>query len=265
VNRPNVTLTWTPPTTGPAPTAYTIVASLSAGGPVIAQLPAGTQTSVTVAAPDGTFFVRVVATVNGALVTSNEIRVDVVPPALPLSPQNLRAAVAGGVITFDWQAPSGSVVTGYVLEAGSTPGLSNLAALPLAIATTFVTPPVPNGSYYVRVRAQNTTGTGPASNEVRVVVGPPPPSAPTLTGSSGVGGTVTLSWSVPSSGAPVTGYQLHAGSAAGASDIVVIDLPATQTALVAASVPAGTYYVRVRAMSASGPGMNSNEVTLVVQ
>ena len=264
VNRPNLTLVWTPPLEGPAPSAYTVVASLAAGGPLVAQLPVGQQNTITVAAPDGTFFIRVLATVNGGSVTSNEIRVDIAPPALPSPPENLMAAIAGGVITFAWQAPSGSAVTGYVLEAGSGLGLSNLAILPLGDVTTFVTPPVPNGSYYVRLRGQNASGTGPPSNEVRVVVGPPPPSAPTLTGSGSLGGNVVLSWSTPSSGAAVTGYELHAGTAPGLSNIVVIPLPASQELLATSGVPPGTYYVRVVATSAQGLGEVSNEVALVV-
>jgi len=206
----------------------------------------------------------VVATVNSVPVSSNEIRVDIAPPPLPSPPQSLAALVAGNVITFTWQAPSASGVTGYVLEAGSGPGLSNLAVLPLGDTTTFVTPPVPNGSYYVRVRGRNTSGTGPASPEVRVVVGPPPPGAPTLSGSGGSGGTVNLSWSVPASGAAVTGYQLQAGSVPGASNVAVVNLPASQTALVTSGVPSGTYYVRVLATSASGPGTVSNELVLAV-
>lgn len=264
VHRPNLTLTWTPPSTGPAPTAYTVVASLAPGGPLVAQLPVGTQTSLTVAAPDGTFYIRVVAVVNGAPVSSNEIRVDIAPPALPVAPQALAAVVAGSVITFTWQPPPGSLVAGYVLEAGTGPALTNLATLPLGNATSFSSPPVPNGNYYVRVRARNATGTGPASNEVRAVVGPPPPSAPTLSGSGGVGGTVTLSWSVPASGAAVTGYQLQAGSAPGASNVAVVNFASSQTALVTSGVPSGTYYVRVLATSASGPGTVSNELVLVV-
>jgi hypothetical protein len=264
VNRPNLTLTWSPPSTGPAPTAYTVVASLASGGPLVAQLPVGTQTSLTVSAPDGTFYVRIVATVNGAPVSSNEIRVDIAPPALPVAPQSLTAVVAGSVITFTWQAPPGSLVAGYVLEAGTGPNLSNLATLPLGNTTSFSSPPVPNGSYYVRVRALNSTGLGPASNEVRAVVGPPPPSAPTLSGSGGVGGTVTLNWSGPASGAAVSGYQLQAGSVPGASNVAVINLPSLQTALVTSGVPSGTYYVRVLATSASGPGTASNELTVVV-
>jgi Astacin (Peptidase family M12A) len=265
VTRPNLTLSWAPPSAGPAPTAYTIVASLTAGGPLIAQVPVGTQTSIMVTAPDGTFFIRVLATVNGAAVTSNEIRVDIAPPAVPAAPIGMAATVAGSVITFGWQPPSGSTVTSYVLEAGTATGLSNLATLPLGAATTFVTPPVPNGSYYVRVRAQNASGTGPASNEVRAIVGQPPPGPPTLTGSGSPGGNVSLSWSAPTSGAAVTGYELHAGTAPGLSDIVVIPLPAVQTVLATGGVPAGVYYVRVVATSASGLGTFSNEVALAVQ
>ena len=221
VLRPNVSFSWTPPTAGPPPTSYTLEASLTPGGPPVASLPLGAERSLTVAAPDGTFYVRIIATVNGSPAPSNEIQVVVAPPSIPAAPQGFSAGVAGSVITFAWQAPGGSAVTGYVLEAGSGPGLSNLAILPLGNVTTFVTPPVPNGSYYVRVRGQNTSGTGPPSNEVRVVVGPPPPSAPTLTGAGSLGGNVVLSWSTPSSGAAVTGYELHAGTAPGLSNIVV--------------------------------------------
>ena len=242
-----------------------IVASLAAGGPIVAQLPVGTA-DVLYRGRAGRHLLHqsVCDGDRRARLTSNEIRVDIAPPALPLPPQNLMAAVAGSIITFAWQAPSGSAVTGYVLEAGSGPGLSNLAILPLGDVTTFVTPPVPNGSYYVRVRGQNTSGTGPPSNEVRIVVGPPPPSAPTLTGSGSVGGNVVLSWSTPSSGAAVAGYELHAGTAPGLSNIVVIPLPASQEMLGAGGVPPGTYYVRVVATSAQGPGEMSNEIALVV-
>jgi hypothetical protein len=75
---------------------------------------------------------------------------------------------------------------------------------------------------------------------VRAVVGPPPPGPPTLTGSSTTGGDVSLSWSVLTSGAAVTGYELHAGTAPGLSNDAVIPLPSTQTVLGAGGVPAGT-------------------------
>lgn len=268
VSRPAVTLTWTPPQSGPAPSAYTVIASVAPGGAPVAQLSVGNQTSLSTAAPDGTFYVRVLARVNGIDVASNEVRVDIAPPTVPSAPQSLSAVVAGSVIQLNWQPPAsagGSTISAYLLDAGSNPGASDLAAgLSLGAGTGFVSPPVPNGNYYVRVRAQNTAGTSLPSNEVRVVVGPPPPGAPALSGSGGSGGAVTLSWSVPGTGASVTGYEIHAGSSTGASNLAVVPVPAAQVSFAATGVPAGTYFVRVVATSGSGPGAFSNEIVVVV-
>lgn len=267
VSRPNVTFTWMPPTSGAPPSGYTLVASLSAGGPPVAQLPVGTQTSVVVSAPDGTFYVKVVAIVGGAAVASNEIRVDVTPPSLPGPPQQLTTTVAGNVVSLTWQAPAdtgGAPVVGYVLEAGSAAGASNLARLTLGSATSFVSPAIPNGSYFLRVRAVNAAGVGVATPEVRVIVGPPPPSAPTLSGGAVAAGAVSFVWTVPSAGASATGYRLVAGTAPGLSNAAAINLPATATSFAIGGVPAGTYYVRVHAHSAVGLGFASNELMVVV-
>jgi predicted phage tail protein len=77
VNGANVTLSWTPASSGGPATSYVIVASLTSGGAAIATLPiAGVGTTVT--APPGTYFVRVAA-VNavGTSALSNEITVTV--------------------------------------------------------------------------------------------------------------------------------------------------------------------------------------------
>ena len=148
---------------------------------------------------------------------------------------------------------------------GTGPGLSDIAsAFAVGNVASLVTPPAPNGSYYVRVRAGNSAGLGAASAEVRVLVGPPPPSAPALNGSGAAGGIVTLTWSVPASGAAVTGYQLPAGTQVGASNLGVLALPSSATSFNTAGAPAGTYYVRVVATSAQGLGDVSNELTLIV-
>ncbi|MDH4064977.1 MAG: S8 family serine peptidase [Acidobacteriota bacterium] len=53
-----VTLSWSAPTTGGAPTSYLVVASLTPGGPSIASLPV-VGLGTTVPAPSGSYFVRV--------------------------------------------------------------------------------------------------------------------------------------------------------------------------------------------------------------
>ena len=80
---------------------------------------------------------------------------------------------------------------------------------------------MPNGFYFLRVRARNAAGVSLPSTEVMLVVGnvPAPPSSPSLTHTVS-GSTVTLTWSAPAFG-PVTGYIIEAGSATGLSNIAV--------------------------------------------
>jgi predicted phage tail protein len=171
-------------------------------------------------------------------------------------------------VTLSWTAPPGIVVS-YIIEAGSSPGLANLASFPTgSAATTFTAPGVPVGAYYVRVRAVDATQVpGPASNEVVVGVGfsacaPPPPGAPTgLTITTNSGGVVGLQWN-GSRGA--TSYLLEAGTSPGLANLVSTDVGATTT-FSTAGVPAGTYFVRVRTRSGCGTtATSSNEVTVVV-
>ncbi len=268
VTRPDVTLSWIAPATGPAPTDYTLVASLSPDGTAIATQPLGVRTSVQVQAPDGTYYVRVVATVAGTTVPSNEIVVVVGPTPVPTAPLALGVTVTGNTFVMAWTAPANAAVAPvatYVIEAGTTTGATNLANFATGgAATSFLTPPVPNGSYYVRVRARNASGTGPPTSDLRVVVGPPPPGPPVLTSSVAGDRTVFLAWTAPLTGAAVTGYQLQAGTAPGLSNAGVLLLPSAPLDFVAPGVPAGTYFVRVVATSALGLGFVSNEVAIVV-
>jgi hypothetical protein len=88
----------------------------------------------------------------------------------PASPLLHAPSVAGASVTLAWTQPVG-VTTGFVVEAGSAPRLSNLAALPVAAGSTTITVTnVPAGTYYVRLRALNSAGPSAPSNEITVVV-----------------------------------------------------------------------------------------------
>ena len=67
-------------------------------------------------------------------------------PAVTGPPLSLRATVTGNNVRLDWNPPPGEVVTGYLVEAGSGPGLTNFGvfgfAAPFAIAMN-----VPNNVY----------------------------------------------------------------------------------------------------------------------
>lgn len=183
---------------------------------------------------------------------------------------NLVATSSGSTVTLTWGAPtSGDPVATYGIEAGSAPGLSNLAVvLTNSTATTFTATGVANGTYYVRVRAANAANNiGPASNEVILVVGSTSctsaPGAPTGLTNSVIGGTVTLNWNAPSGGCPATSYILQAGATSGSSALANSNV-GNVASYVATGVGAGTYYVRVVAANAFGQSPASNEVVVTV-
>ncbi|MEZ5289102.1 MAG: fibronectin type III domain-containing protein [Vicinamibacterales bacterium] len=245
------------------------MASRASGGAPFVQFSVGQSSSTSVTAQDGVYYVRVLATVAGIPVASNEILVIVGAGGAPTEPQELEATVAGNVVTLTWAPPINEAIVqvrSYYVAAGSAPGISNLAFFPTGSAvTTYVTGAVPNGSYWVRIYAESTGGLSPPSAEVRVVVGPPPPQAPVLSGGSTGPGSVLLQWTAaPAPGAPVTGYQLQAGYQPGQSNAAVIALPAAPLSYAAAGIPPGTYYVRVVPLSSAGPGTASNEVVVTV-
>jgi hypothetical protein len=71
---------------------------------------------------------------------------------------------------LSWTPPA-AALTGYVLEAGTGPGLANLiAGLALGTAPGVVAPNVTPGTYYVRVRAVNGPLASAPSAEVIVTV-----------------------------------------------------------------------------------------------
>ena len=63
------------------------------------------------------------------------------------------------------------------------------------------------------------------------------------------GSTVTFTWTAP--GGSVIGYTIEAGTASGLSDLARAPLGPT-AGFVAPGVPSGTYFVRVRALDATG-------------
>ena len=187
--------------------------------------------------------------------------------AAPGSPQSLAAAVIGNTVTLTWLAPStGDLPTSYVVEASLSPGGAVIASFTVGV-TTLTVNGVPNGVYYVRVRAANADGSSPPSNEVLIAVpgggsctaAPAPPSNLT---SSVFGLMVTLTWTPAAAGCPASGYVVQAGSAPGLSNLALINLGTTTT--LTAEAPPGNYFVRVIAVNAFGGSAPSNEIVVSV-
>jgi hypothetical protein len=205
---------------------------------------------------------------NGSVRSTREV---IVGYAVPGPSENLSASVTGDTVTLSWSAATTSdPATSYVIEAGSSPGAANLASFDtLTTATALTVLNVPPGTYFVRVRAANSSGLGAPSNEIVVTVGGSggcvaPPGAPTNLSAAVSGSSVALTWAAPGAGCPATTYVIEAGSASGQSNLANFNTGTSATSYSASNVPNGTYFVRVRGSNGATVGTASNEVILTI-
>lgn len=263
---------------------FTLLGSLSAGGPVIASLPLPwpppaprPPVFIVPNVPPGSYFVVVVKglTQSTALVPVSAWQQVVVPAACmvaPTAPVNLTAFQEGtNNVTVRWDdAPGSCMATSYELHAGYQPGQSNAGVFQFAGRAYYG--PAPPATYYLRVRARNAYGVSGFSSEIAFQVNPTScigPGAPRQLTASVVGNQVTLEWLPPldTGSRPLAVYGLVAGLASGQSNAANLVLPAAQTSF-QTTAPAGTYFVRVSASNGCGGtfawGAPSNEVTVVV-
>jgi len=185
--------------------------------------------------------------------------------AVPATPVLSQPQVMAATVTLSWTLPFGS--TAIRLQAGTAPGLSNVANVVFAAISTYTVTAVPNGTYYVRVRAIDPSGESASSNEVTVVVGggpacSSPPGAPTLSDAIVTVNLVGFRWRPASAGCPATAFVVQAGSVPGQSNLAIVNVGDLQS--FAATAPNGTYYIRVVAQNAFGVSAPSNEVVAVV-
>ena len=265
VSGSRVTLSWSPGTTGGAPTGYNLSVGTAPGGSNLANsLSVGNTLSVSADLRRDTYYARVRAGNSvGNSDYSAEISFRVGAKYRPRKPGGFTGSLQGSVATLSWIAPAGDgedAPTGYVVEAGSASGLTNLATVPLGNVTSFQAVNVPSGVYYVRVRAVNELGVGVPSDEIVLQPGPGTGQPLNLT-SSGQGSMVQLDWRAPSTGEVPTGYLIEAGSGPGLANLAVLQVGNATT--FSTTAPPGVYYVRVRAVSAYGvAGQASNEIVV---
>ena len=178
VSGSTVTLSWSAPTTGGAVTVYRLEAGTAPGASNagVFDLSGGVTSVAFTGVTNATFYVRVRAVNSfGVSAASNEVTVVVCglgctgPPG---AVTQLAFNVSGRNVLLTWRAPTtGPSPTGYVIDAGTGPGLTNIGQFPTGSTAEFVTVTnVPPGTYFVRVRAVVGSTLGAPSNEVVIVV-----------------------------------------------------------------------------------------------
>jgi len=245
----------------PGATSYRAEAGFSPGV-MLAGYELGPLTTFSIVAPQGVFYLRVIArNAQGVSAPSNTVQVTVLSSQAPPSPPSgLSASVSGSTVTFNVSVPSGA--TGMLLAAGVAPGQTG-AVLPVPVASQAVVPNVPPGTYFARMLAVGPGGTSAPSNEVQVTVSSvacTPPGVPVVQVQVS-GSSVGISWS-PVAG--VAGYQLLVSTTPGGTPIHSVNFPAGQTSVGYPGVPSGTYYARVRAVNPCGAQATSTDATITV-
>jgi predicted phage tail protein len=262
-------LRWTPPPdTGLI--GYRISAGSAPGQENVGSFTTGLTTTFTASdLPPGTYYVRVQAVNSaGPGQRSNEAAVTIGdgPGGLD-APRDLRATVTGRSLNLSWQPPAdGLAVSGYLIEAGSASG-----AVDMTVSThdpTFSAADVPDGTYFLRVKAVRAGRPGSPSNEVIAVIdgGSKPckakPGGPKSVTAAIAGTLIRLTWQRGDGDEP-TGYVVEAGSAPGGRDVATLTFDANITT-VGGPVPNGTYFLRVTAVNACGASTASSEVSVTV-
>ncbi len=224
-----ITFTWALPPLGLPGVSFILEAGTAPGLTNITPgLPIGSATSFTVpGVPPGTYYVRVRSVhASGTSAPTPDIAVTVggagctSPPQPPL---DFDYQFDSGVLRLSWIAGAGPAPTGYILQAGTAPGLANITTQQLGPVPEIVVPGVPPGVYWVRVLAVNGCGiSAPSANfPLLIDVMTAAPLEPLAFTGTASGGVVQLSWVEPPYLTP-TSYLLEAGTAPGLSNITVL-------------------------------------------
>jgi hypothetical protein len=200
-----------------------------------------------------------------AVVASNAITF-----AQGAAPIDLRASTSDSNVVITWRAGGSVPPDAFRLEAGTGSGLADLAIVNIpwsrqqGLDAQFAAAGVAPGVYFLRVRSVYGGVVGEPSEEIVMRVSAascPLPNAPRNVSATVASEIVTLDWEPSATGGPAAGYVIEAGSSPGAPNVAIITLDATSLSL---SAPAGRYFVRLRAMGASGASEPSPEVVIVV-
>ena len=257
-----VTLVWTAPTTGGAPTGYMVSAVTTVGSIDSGSCTTTSALSCAVSGlANGTAYTFTVTASNsgGTSAASNSrSATPVAPPASPGAPTLSSATPGDAVVTVEWIAPStGGAPTGYSVTAVPSSGPSRSCSTTTAL--TCVVTGLTNGTQYsFTVTATNSGGTSPASNALTATPAEAVPGAPTLVSAVAGDAQVTLTWSAPTTGGTPSSYAVTR-SPSGAS---CVPSPLTALSCVVTGLTNGTQYsFTVTATNSGGTSPASNALT----
>ncbi len=197
-----------------------------------------------------------------------ELRITYTVPVVPDVPTSLTATGNGVNVDLAWTVPAsdgGSAITNYFYESSddnfSTVHASGMTG---STSTSFTDSPSPVGTtYYYRVSAVNSVGTGSPSNIDSAFVGSPPDPPTSLT--SVINNpdpsplVIDLAWTTPSSmgSGTLTGYEVWRDSV-----LITTTSGAGTTYQDTVSSPGGTFVYEVKTVTNHGTSTASNQSSI---
>lgn len=277
----SVALSWSAPASngGAAITNYSIYRSTTAGGEgSVAYATVGNVTSYTdSSAASGSTYYYTVAATNSAGTGSQSNERFATPTSAPTVPgaPTLNSATAGiNSVALGWSAPAnngGASITGYAIYRSTTAGGEGTTPYANVGNVTSYTDPSATGgvTYYYKVAAKNSVGTGAQSNERSAKpTAASVPGAATLTATKATGRNkgVQLRWTAAAAnGSPVTGYTIWRATSSGGTYAQVGSVGGSTLSFLSGGTSGVRYYFYVIASNAVGPGPHSNTANAIAR
>lgn len=129
------------------------------------------------------------------------------PPSLPGPPSGLVATGMVGSVSLRWTAPSGSTVSSYDVERGTSSGAETLLASGVTSASYQDTTAAPGQLYFYEVKAVNSAGTSGPSNEASATASSAATGAPVASFTTSCSrATCTFTSTSTDAGASITSF-----------------------------------------------------------
>ncbi len=169
-----VSLSWSPPTTGTTPITYDVYRSTTSASSGFSLIAFGLSTAayVNTGLTNGTTYYYEVTAVNSVSTSGDSNVVSAVPATVPSAPRNVKASTSSTKgVALTWSAPSsngGAAIKSYELYRSTSTG-REVAYLSITCTSSTCSytdaATTSRTTYYYEVAAVNSVGQGPLSNQ----------------------------------------------------------------------------------------------------